>query len=205
VLFIASDIAGLYTANPRTDLAAAPVPELAEVTQAHLASAGGAGTAAGTGGMRTKLEAAQKAAAAGIETVLFDGRDARCVARLADGILTGTRLHAPQSRLAARKYWLRHAPAEGRITVDEGAAVALRSRGASLLPGGVTGAEGEFARGDVVEIAGDGGALCRGITQYTASDIRRIARKHTRDIEAVLGYSYGETIVHRDDLVILPD
>lgn len=205
VLFIASDIAGLYTANPRLDPSAQPVPEVVEVTPAHLDSAGGAGTAAGTGGMRTKLEAAMKAAAAGIETVLFDGRDVRCIGRLAEGFVTGTRLRAPRSRLAARKYWLRHAPAVGRISVDGGAYGALRERGASLLPGGVIGASGEFARGDVVEIAAEGHPFARGIAQYAATDVRRIARRHTRDIEAVLGYSYGETIVHRDDLVILPE
>ncbi|UPG93243.1 glutamate 5-kinase [Luteibacter aegosomatissinici] len=205
VLFIASDIAGLYTANPRIDPDAVPVAEVLELTAAHLESAGGAGSAAGTGGMRTKLEAAMKAAAAGIETVLFDGRDAHGIARLADGFLTGTRLRAPQSRLAARKYWLRHAPAMGRISVDSGAVEAVRGRGASLLPGGVSDASGEFARGDVIEIAADGVPFARGIAQYAATDVRRIARRHTRDIEAVLGYSYGETIVHRDDLVVLPD
>jgi glutamate 5-kinase len=205
VLFIASDIAGLYTANPRTESSAVPVLDLDEVLPVHLASAGGAGTAAGTGGMRTKLEAAMKAAAAGIETVLFDGRDAACLARMADGVLTGTRLRAPRSRLAARKYWLRHAPAVGCVGVDAGAVEALRGRGASLLPGGVLGADGDFARGDVIDIAFEGEPFARGIAQYAATDVRRIARRHTRDIDAVLGYSYGETIVHRDDLVVLPE
>lgn len=205
VLMIASDIAGLYTANPRTDPDAQPVPDVAEVTPDHLASAGGAGTAAGTGGMRTKLEAALKAAAAGIETLLFDGRDAACVARLAEGHLTGTRLRAPRSRLAARKYWLRHAPGAGRIVVDDGALQALRARGASLLPGGVLHAEGDFARGDVIDIAHADKPMARGVVQYAASDIRRIAGRHTRDIESLLGYSYGENVVHRDDLVLLGD
>ncbi|MET4678308.1 MULTISPECIES: glutamate 5-kinase [unclassified Luteibacter] len=204
VLFIASDIGGLYTADPRTDADAQPIDGVTAVTPAHLASAGGAGTAAGTGGMRTKLEAAGKAAAAGIETVLFNGRDPACVARLADGVLTGTRLHAPGMPLAARKYWLRHTPTAGRIVVDEGAARAVRERGASLLPGGVSAATGDFARGDVVEIAEDDTVFARGIAQYAAVDIRRIARRHTRDIEVSLGYSYGENVVHRDDLVVLP-
>ena len=205
VLMIASDIAGLYTANPRTDPEARPVPDVAEVTPDHLVSAGGAGTAAGTGGMRTKLEAALKAAAAGIETLLFDGRDAACVARLAEGHLAGTRLRAPRSRLAARKYWLRHAPGAGRIVVDDGALHALRARGASLLPGGVLHAEGDFARGDVIDIAHADKPMARGVVQYAASDIRRIAGRHTRDIESLLGYSYGENVVHRDDLVLLGD
>jgi glutamate 5-kinase len=205
LLLIASDIAGLYTANPRTDAQARAVPVVEEVTPAHLASAGGAGSAAGTGGMRTKLEAAVKAAAAGIETIIFDGRDAECVARLAEGSLTGTRLLAPRTRLAARKYWLRHAPQAGRIVVDDGAADALRERGASLLPGGIREASGAFARGDVIEIAGGQGVFARGITQYAAADIQRIAGRHTRDIEGMLGYSYGENVVHRDDLVVLPE
>ena len=205
VLFIASDVGGLYTANPRVDPHARPVDDVPAVTPEHLASAGSAGTAAGTGGMRTKLEAAGKAAAAGIETVVFDGRDAACLTRLAAGVLTGTRLRAPRNRLAARKYWLRHAPVAGRILVDGGAAEALRLRGASLLPGGVTGAEGDFARGDVIEIGDGHRVFARGIAQYAAGDIRRIARRHTRDIDSVLGYSYGENVVHRDDLVVLPD
>ncbi len=203
VLMIASDIPGLYTANPRVDPAATPVQDVAEVTPEHLASAGGAGTAAGTGGMRTKLEAAMKAAAAGIETLLFDGRDAGCVARLAEGHLTGTRLRAPRSRLAARKYWLRHAPGAGRVVVDEGALTALRTRGASLLPGGVVEAGDDFARGDVVDIVRNDRVVARGVVQYAASDVRRIAGRHTRDIESLLGYSYGENIVHRDDLVLV--
>lgn len=205
VLFIASDVGGLYTANPRSDTDARPIDDVATITPEHLAIAGGAGTAAGTGGMYTKLQAAGKAAAAGIETIIFDGRDAACVARLASGILTGTRLRAPRNRLAARKYWLRHAPMAGRILVDGGAADALRSRGASLLPGGIVGTEGDFTRGDVVEIGDATSVFARGIAQYAASDVRRIARRHTRDIEGVLGYSYGESVVHRDDLVALPE
>ncbi|RBE41485.1 glutamate 5-kinase, partial [Xanthomonas oryzae pv. oryzae] len=108
----------------------------------------------------------------------------------------------------ARKYWLRHAPVEaGAILVDAGAAMALSDKGASLLPGGVVGAEGDFRRGDMVEIRlrDDEGERClaRGVSQYSAVDIRRIARRHSRDIENVLGYSYGENVVHRDDLVLL--
>jgi len=205
VLFIASDIAGLYTSDPRTDRAARPVDLVETVTAAHVASAGGAGTASGTGGMRTKLEAAVKAAAAGIETVLFDGRDAACLERLAHDSLVGTRFLAPRTRLAARKYWLRHVPPAGRITIDTGAAQAVRSRGASLLPGGVTAVDGEFGRGDVVEIADGQGAMARGVAQYAAADVRRIAGRHTREIESVLGYSYGENVIHRDDLVVLPE
>ncbi|WP_257385878.1 glutamate 5-kinase [Tahibacter caeni] len=206
LLLIASDIAGLYSADPRSDADARPIDEVAAVTPAILAMAGGAGTSAGTGGMRTKLDAAVKAAAAGIATVLFDGTDAQALRLLAADRLRGTHFLTGGTRLQARKYWLRHAPlAGGRIHVDAGAARALLSGGASLLPGGITGVSGDFARGDMVEIetSRDGGAaiVARGISQYAAGEVRRIAGRKSAEIESVLGYSYGETVVHRDDLV----
>ena len=208
VLFIATDIDGLYSADPRIDAHARAIDEVAALGPEIFAMAGGSGSAAGTGGMRTKLEAASKAAAAGIETILFNGTDAEAVRLLGQGRLRGTRLRAGQTRVAARKYWLRHVPAvPGAIIVDTGAVRALVDKGASLLPGGVTGTEGEFARGDMVEIrcrdeAGER-TVARGVSQYSAVDIRRIARRHTRDIDGVLGYNYGENIVHRDDMVLL--
>lgn len=208
VLFIASDIDGLYTANPRSDADARPINELREIDASIFAMAGGAGSAAGTGGMRTKLEAAAKASAAGIETILFNGTDAEIVRGLAQGHLLGTRVRAAQTRMAARKHWLRHVPAvPGMILIDAGAAQALSGKGASLLPGGILSVEGEFARGDMIEIQlrdeqGDR-RIARGVTQYSAADVRRIARRHTRDIDSLLGYNYGESVVHRDDMVMV--
>lgn len=208
VLFIATDIDGLYTANPRGDADARPIDELNELDAKVFAMAGGAGSSAGTGGMRTKLEAASKATTAGIETILFNGTDAETLRLLAHGRLRGTRLRAVQTRMAARKYWLRHVPAApGAILVDAGAAQALSGKGASLLPGGVIGAEGEFARGDMVEIHFRDGQselrIARGVTQYSAADVRRIARRHTREIDVLLGYNYGESVIHRDDMVMV--
>ncbi|MFT4247323.1 MAG: glutamate 5-kinase, partial [Pseudomonas sp.] len=206
-LFIATDIDGLYTADPRTDPQASPMQDVAELNAEVLAMAGGSGSKVGTGGMRTKLEAAAKAGAAGIETYLFNGRSAEVARALAQDRLRGTRIRAGRTRIAARKYWLRHAPVEpGAILVDAGAATALADRGASLLPGGVRGAVGEFRRGDMVEIRVQGEAprsLARGIAQYSAVDVRRLAGRHSREIEALLGYTYGENVVHRDDLVLL--
>lgn len=209
-LFIATDIDGLYSADPRHDPAARPIDQVRELDATVLAMAGGSGAAGvGTGGMRTKLEAAAKAGAAGIETYLFNGRNGEVLRALGHDQLRGTRLHPSRTRIAARKYWLRHAPLEpGAILVDAGAARALADKGASLLPGGVTGVQGEFRRGDMVEIrqrdAGGERAIARGVSQYSAVDIRRLAGRHSREIEAVLGYNYGENVVHRDDLVLLP-
>lgn len=207
-LFIATDIDGFYTANPRTDPQASPVLDVEALTPEFYAMAGGAGSGSGTGGMRTKLEAAARAAAAGIETFLFNGTSPDAVRALTHGRLHGTRFRPAQNRLAARKYWLRNAPLEdGAIIIDAGAALALAERGASLLPGGVVTAEGEFRRGDMVEVMlrDETGSrrVARGVSQYSAVDIRRIARRHSRDIEAILGYNYGGNIIHRDDLVLL--
>ena len=205
LLLIASDVPGLFDADPRTRPGAAPLLAIEQITPAVLAMAGGAGSAQGTGGMLTKLQAAQKAAEAGIATVLFPGSDAESVRALAGDVLHGTRFSPARSRLAARKHWIRHAPAaHGLIRVDAGAARALREGRASLLPGGVIAVEGEFGRGDVVEIRGpdEEAALARGVAQYSAGEVRRIKGRHTREIEATLGYSYGENVVHRDDLVL---
>lgn len=208
-LFIATDIDGLYDRDPRTHADARPLQIVTDPGDDILAMAGGAGSTAGTGGMRTKVLAAQRAGAAGIDTMLFNGTRAAVAHALGEDRLTGTRLVAGRSRIAARKHWLRHAPVESgaAILIDTGAANALIDKGASLLPIGVADARGEFRRGDLVEIisAADASAVpvARGVTQYSAADIRRIARKRSHEIEAVLGYNYGDSIVHRDDLSLL--
>jgi glutamate 5-kinase len=204
MLFIATDIDGLYDADPRTTPDAKPMLIITDPGDEVLAMAGGAGSHIGTGGMRTKILAAQRAGAAGIDTVLFNGTQQAVSHALANDRLIGTRLVAGRSRIAARKHWLRHAPVEAgaAIAIDAGAAVALIDKGASLLPIGVADARGEFRRGDLVEIvrSDDGQGIARGVTQYSAADIRRIARRRSQDIETILGYNYGDTIVHRDDL-----
>ena len=207
LLLIASDIDALYSADPRFDPAARPIYSVPELTPQIMAMAGGSGSTVGTGGMHTKLEAASKAAAAGIATALFSGRSEETVQALEQGRLRGTLIHTGRSRMQARKYWLRHAPAgSGRIGIDAGAARALHGGRASLLPGGITEVTGEFNRGDMVEIISAGSAsIARGISQYGAAEVRRLAGCHSRDIEARLGYSYGDEVIHRDDLVRLID
>ena len=204
-LFIATDIDGLYSADPRTVPDARPLHDVPELSDPVLAMAGGAGSRAGTGGMR-KLEAAAKAGRLGIETYLFNGRSADVVRALAQDRLFGTRIHAARSREAARKHWLRHAPlAEGAIVVDAGAAQAMREKGprccpvASPLPRGIP---ARRHGAGVLERAA--GPRLRGprVSQYAADDVRRIAGHHSRDIQAVLGYNYGGSVVHRDDLVL---
>lgn len=205
LLLIASDVDALYNADPRRDPTAVPVAHVARLTPTILAMAGDSGSAAGTGGMRTKLQAAVKAFAAGIPTALFSGRETATVQALQHGRLRGTLIDAASSRMQARKYWLRHAPAApGHIRIDAGAARALSSGRVSLLPGGVLGADGDFHRGDLVEIVdAAGAAIARGLSQYGAAEVRRLAGRHSREIDSVLGYQHGDEVVHRDDLATI--
>jgi glutamate 5-kinase len=203
LLMIASDVDALYSADPRRDAAAIPIDHVAALTPEIIAMAGGSGSASGTGGMHTKLEAAAKAAAAGIPTALFSGREVATVQALQRDLLRGTLFAAASSRMQARKYWLRHAPvAPGRIRIDAGAARALAGGRVSLLPGGVLGVDGEFHRGDLVEVVDTSErSVARGLSQYGAAEVHRLAGRHSREIDGVLGYSYGAEVVHRDDLV----
>ncbi len=206
ILLIASDVNALYSADPRRHAKATPIMCVESVNPSLMGMAGGHGSKLGTGGMRTKLEAAEKAGAAGIPTALFDGRDALTVHALGQGFLHGTLILAPRIRMQARKYWLLHAPmmSKARLRIDEGAVRALTQRGTSLLPRGVLAIEGEFLRGDLVEIIGpDNRRIARGLSQYAAVEVRQLAGHHSRDIEALLGYSHGEEVVHRDDLALI--
>ena len=205
LLLILSDIDGLYDADPRTRPDARLLPRVAAVDDAVLALAGGTGSAVGTGGMRTKLEAAQKAGARGIATVVANGRSAPALEALSRGDCPGTLFEPAASRGGAKDHWMRHALAsQGRIVVDAGAARALRERGASLLPAGVVAVDGAFRAGDAVEIVErEGAPLAKGIAQYDAGELKRIAGRSSSAIAAALGYQGPETAVHRDDLVLL--
>ncbi|HUA79802.1 MAG TPA: glutamate 5-kinase [Dyella sp.] len=205
LLLIASDVDALYNADPRRDPAAEPIGHVPQLTPQIVAMAGGSGTGVGTGGMRTKLQAAEKAAAAGIPTALFSGRDAVTVKALEKGRLRGTLIDVAGNRMQARKYWLRHAPAGGgRVSVDAGAVRALGGGRASLLPGGILDVTGDFHRGDLIDIVdANDRPIARGLCQYSAVEVRRLVGRHSRDIVSLLGYSYGAEIVHRDDLATL--
>lgn len=206
LLLIATDTDGLYSADPRSDPQAEPINEIVELTPEIMAMAGDPGSSHGTGGMRTKLEAARKAAAAGADTILFNGRDADIARLLTHGKVRGTRLRSTQTKLQARKYWLRHTPAvPGAIHVDSGAAHALDEEGASLLPTGIVAVNGEFQRGDMVRVVNHdtGQQVARGIAQYGAVEISQILGCQSGQIEQRLGYSYGGTVVHRDDMVTM--
>jgi glutamate 5-kinase len=167
--------------------------------------AGGAGSDLGTGGMATKLEAAGIARRAGADVVIAGGREPDVILRAAAGDAVGTRFPALETSLESRKRWiLAGAAPGGSITVDAGAARALREKGGSLLPAGITAVDGEFDRGDTVTIAGARGrSLARGIARYSAAELRRIAGCRSDQISDRLGYTSGPVAVHRDDMVVM--
>jgi glutamate 5-kinase len=204
-LIILTDQQGLYSADPRKDPAATLIANARAGDAALEKMAGGAGSALGKGGMLTKVLAAKKAALSGASTVIAYGREADVLLRLANGEAIGTRLATDSTTLQAKKTWLAgHLKTNGRITVDDGAARALKSGGRSLLPVGVVKVEGSFARGEVVScVTATGEEIARGLVNYNASEAARIARKPTAEIESALGYIAEAELIHRDNLVVL--
>jgi glutamate 5-kinase len=205
LLVICSDVDGLYTADPHDDPQAEHLPVVERITDEVRAMVGGAHRDVATGGMRTKLEAAEKATDRGIDTVLVNGEKADHLDALRRGEMPGTLFRRAEEPLSARKHWMLHAlPAAGRVAVDAGAARALRQEGASLLPSGIVSVDGDFARGEAVEVVenGEGRPLGKGIVQYGAADLERIRGRQSHAIAKVLGDAPADYAIHRDDLVV---
>jgi glutamate 5-kinase len=202
-LILLSDIDGLYTADPRHDAAAMHIPVVHAITPEIEAMGGEPPPGYSSGGMRTKLTAARIATQAGCAMAIARGYTQRPLTALAQGARCTWFLPAPEGR-SARKSWIAGALAPlGTLTVDAGAARALRA-GRSLLPAGVRAADGNFQRGDPVVIAGvDGIPLARGLSAYASADAQRIIGHRSDEIEAILGWRGRDEIVHRDDLVLL--
>jgi len=203
-LVILTDQKGLYTADPRKDPAATLIAEARAGDPALEGMASGAGSGISKGGMITKVVAAKRAARSGADTAIASGHESDVLIRLFAGESVGTLLVADTQPLAARKQWLAdHLQLAGRLVLDAGAVRALLD-GKSLLPIGVTEAIGEFERGAAVAcVTPEGREIARGLINYPASDTRRIARKPSQEIEAILGYLDEPELIHRDNLVLL--
>ena len=202
-LVLLSDVDGLYTADPRRNDNARYVDEVTEITRELFEMAGGPGSSHGSGGMRTKLEAARIAIGAGCRMCIATGRVARPISVLLGGG-RATWFLPSATPGAARKQWIVGTlKPRGNVRVDAGAERALGA-GRSLLPAGVTAVEGAFERGDAVSvIAADGRELARGLIAYPADEAARIAGKRSSEIAELLGYSGRDEMIHRDDLVFL--
>ena len=203
-LIILSDIDGVYTANPRTDTSARLISEIPEITPEVEHIAGGAGSAQGTGGMQTKIEAAKIAQNAGVTMVIARGDEDGIVRSILHGEEVGTLFPAREAHLRTRKSWLAFGQRlMGEISVDEGCILAMR-RGASLLAVGVTDVYGEFSAGDTIRVLSpDGQEIARGITAYDAADIARLMGHQTADFPTLIADAAHEEIIHRDNMVLM--
>jgi len=205
LLLMLSDIAGLYTADPHHYPDARLIPQVDRIDSRVESLAAGTSSSRGIGGMITKIEAAKLATASGITVVIADGRETESILRLAAGETMGTRFWPFVDKLESRKRWMvSYLSTKSRLTVDSGAAGALRKQKRSLLATGIKEIEGKFQRGDVVTIYDHKGSILGcGITNYGADDIRTVKGAHSKDIATLLGYDYGSEVVHRNNLVVL--
>jgi len=205
LVVLLSDIEGLYDIDPRLSQEAILLAQVDELTDDLVAAAGGAGSSSGSGGMATKIEAANVLMKAGIPMVICDGRRQDVIRDAVAGRDVGTLFDGGESTLGARKLWIALGrKAAGFVTIDDGAVRALRERHTSLLPAGVVSVEGEFGVGDAVALVdGDGGIVARGLTELSSADLDRIKGLKTSQVTGVLPHLVGGEVVHRDRLVIL--
>jgi glutamate 5-kinase len=202
LLILLSDIDGLYSAPPHQNPHAEFLPLVDAITPDVEAMAGAAASEYSRGGMKTKLDAGKIANAAGTAMIIASGTRLNPLAAIDRGERS-TMFKASQTPVNAWKTWISgNLEPSGRLVIDEGALVALKS-GKSLLPAGVREVAGQFTRGDTVAVFGpDGREAARGLVAYDASDAVRIAGRKTNEIAAVLGYDARSAMIHRDDLVM---
>jgi glutamate 5-kinase len=204
LLILLTDQAGLFTADPRKHATATLIAEVPVISDEIIALAAGAGTIRGTGGMVTKVQAARLATESGVTVLVAGGTTDNVLVRAANGEAIGTRFPSSRTRVESRKRWILSGLAgKAAAHIDEGAAAALK-RGRSLLPAGIVNVKGPFDRGDSVNIVGpEGKAVGCGVANYSASDLERIKGCRSAQITQILGYHFGDEVIHRNNVVML--
>ena len=204
LLLLLTDTAGLYTADPNRDPNARLISQVDRIDSEIERLADKAG-GLGIGGMITKIEAAKLATASGATVVIADGRESDIILRLASGKTAGTRFLPTTSKLESRKRWmLSGLCVQGKLVIDSGAALALRKQNRSLLAAGIRQIEGEFDRGDIVDLYdAEGSHLGCGLVNYSSSEVNLIKGGHSGKIATLLGFDYGPEVVHRNNLAVL--
>ena len=203
LLILLSNVEGLHSADPGADSDAVRIAEVGDFSELEGMEIGDRTSAFGSGGMRSKVAAAEMASEAGIPSVICDGTRPGALAGAAGGEAVGTRFAAQAGRSSSFKLWLKYAkPARGRVMVDEGAARVLRERGSSLLPVGITAVEGDFEAGDAVEVTIDGSVLGKGIVDYSSRELGQVVGLKSDAVREQLPHAADEAI-HRDRFVLL--
>jgi glutamate 5-kinase len=205
LLVLLSDVEGLFDRDPRASSDAQLVPRVDDIDALGHLDIGGVGSYVGSGGMRSKVDAARVAVRSATHAVVAHASGDDVLAEVLDGREVGTWFVAETQRIEARRLWIGFAlTAHGRIHVDAGAARALRTQGVSLLAVGVVRAEGAFTAGDPVEVVDpDGVVVARGLTNYDVADVARLAGHSTAQATAEYGAAFAREIIHRDDLVVV--
>jgi glutamate 5-kinase len=202
LLVLLTDTPGVFTADPRTDPSAHLIGEITDFEALGHAEIGHAASPLGSGGMRSKVVAAEMATAAGTETVICSGFEPGALLRAVAGERVGTRCPPRPVGISSFKLWLKYAkPSHGRLRVDGGAARALREGGTSLLPVGIVSVEGDFDAGDAVDVLADGGRIGKGIVNYSAEELDRVKGLKSAQVREILSRATDEA-VHRDYFVL---
>ncbi|NOU51561.1 glutamate 5-kinase [Pseudoalteromonas sp. JBTF-M23] len=204
-LLLLTDQVGLFTADPRTNPEAELIAHVHRIDDDLRALAGGSGTTLGTGGMATKLQAADIAQRAGIETVIAKGSEENIVLKIMAKEAQSTTFMRFDAPVEGRKKWLLSAPkSTGTVTMDDGACKAIVMQGASLLAKGVVGVSGQFVRGDLVTVTNRGGQIiAKGLCGFSERELDTIKGCHSAEIASALGYKASSVVIHRDDMVLL--
>jgi len=202
MLVLLTDLAGLHTADPRRNAEAELIAEVRDFGDLDGLEIGEWTSTFGSGGMRSKVIAAEMASAAGIPVVISDGTEPGNLASAVGGQPVGTRFAPHDERAPGFKVWLRYATAaKGRLVVDAGAAKVLRERGSSLLPVGIIAVQGEFSAGDPVEVVADGEVVGKGIVNHSAAELEQVRGMQSPQVQELLPNAAGEA-VHRDQFVL---
>lgn len=205
LLVLLTDIGGLYTADPRLHPEAQLIHRVDKIDAEVERLASTTANRQGIGGMVTKIEAAKLATSSGVDLIIADGREPDILLRIDKGENLGTLFPAQVNKMESRKRWMLSGLAsKGRIVVDKGAVVALREQNKSLLPAGVIKMDGDFQRGDIVDILSEEGKhIGCGICNYSSADIATIKGVHSDRILSLLGHEYGDEVIHRNNMVIV--
>lgn len=204
VLILLTDQDGLYDQDPRFNPNARLISEVDAVDEQILSLAGGSISGLGVGGMVTKIQAAQLATRSGTRTIISNGRTPDVLVRLMAGEPLGTTFIPSEEHIESRKRWLLAERPQGTLQIDEGAAQVLRQQGASLLPVGIRLMRRKFERGAVVLVVDENDRpLAQGLVNYNSDELEHLRGHHSQEIVGILGYTYGDEAIHRDNMVLI--
>jgi len=203
LLVLLTNTDGLFSADPSVSPEAELIEEVSDFSALEGLEIGDRTSVFGSGGMRSKVAAAEMASAAGIPSTVCNGTSEGTLTAAAAGEPIGTRFASQGTKASSFKLWLKYAkPARGRLVVDDGAARVLRESGSSLLPVGITGVEGDFQAGDAVDIAANGTLVGKGIVDYSSAELARVKGLKTSEVRELLPHAADE-VIHRDRFVLV--